>query len=214
MSNISIPILMITHNRLSYTKKAVEALMNVRHCLPFIYDNNSTDGTSEWLDSFNFRPRYPMIYFDHKNSGISGAMNMFLDRMSNYDVLGKCDNDTILPPDFVEKMLPYMRYADMIQAKHHIIKETDPEGWTGFTRNMKREHGLLYHHFIGGSGILFKRQYVDRLPETKKVLMPWREFQKQNPNLKKAFVPTVEIKLLDEHGYSDYPEYYKQTGRA
>lgn len=212
--SIPIPILMITHNRLAYTKKAVEALMNVRHALPFIYDNGSTDGTVEWLDDYNFKPRLPMMFFDSKNSGISGAMNLFLERMHNYDVLAKADNDTILPPDFIEKMLPYMKHADMIQAKHHIIKETDPDGWEGFTRNMHKANGLLYHHFIGGSGILFKRKFVDKLPDTKKVLMPWREFQKANPHLKKAFVPSVEIKLLDEHGYSDFPEYYKQTGRV
>lgn len=211
--SLPIPILMITHNRLAYTKKAVEALMSVRHALPFIYDNGSTDGTSEWLDSFNFKPRIPILFFDTRNSGISGAMNLFLSRMSNYEVLGKCDNDTILPPDFIEKMAPYMKYADMIQAKHHIIKETDPNGWEGFTRNMKKENGVLYHHFIGGSGILFKREFVNELPETKKVLLPWREFQKQHPELKKAFVPSVEIKLLDEHGYSDFPEYYKKTER-
>jgi hypothetical protein len=43
--------------------------------------------------------------------------------------------------------------------------------------------------------------------------MGWREYQRQNPGIRKAFVPSVSIKLLDENGYEDYPEYYKQTGR-
>lgn len=206
------PVLMITYNRLEYTKKAVESILNVRGVIPYIFDNNSTDGTKGWLKSIN---SYKLkLYFSNKNAGISGAMNYFLDQTKDFNVCGKIDSDTIVTPDWCEKMLPFMKYADMIQSKHHIIPATDPNGWEGFTKNMKKKNGLLYHTFIGGSGVLFKRDLVDSLPETEQVLMPWREFQKQNPKLVKAFVPSVEIKLLDQDGYpKKYEEYYKATGR-
>lgn len=209
---------MITHNRFEYTKKAVEALMNVRGCLPFIFDNASTDGTAEWLREL--KPiksgrgiRLPLIYFSKGNVGISGAINFFLSQTQTYDFVAKCDNDTILPADWVEKMMPHMKYADIVQSKHAIIKATHPEGWKGFTRGMERKNGLLYNHFVGGSGVMMRRAVLTEMPTVKWVLGPWREWQKQNPKVTKAFCEDVEIKLLDEHGYGDYPEYYAKTGR-
>jgi hypothetical protein len=45
-------------------------------------------------------------------------------------------------------------------------------------------------------------------------LYGWRQFQKDNPKLKKAFCTDVEVELLDGAGdYKDYPEYYRETGR-
>jgi hypothetical protein len=85
-------------------------------------------------------------------------------------------------------------------------------GWI-YEKNDKRD-GLLFYHFIGGSGIVFRRSSVNHIPETENKIGGWRQFQRENPHLKKAFCEDVEIKLLDEHGYQDYPEYYKTTGRC
>jgi glycosyltransferase involved in cell wall biosynthesis len=206
-----IPVLMLTRNRLEYTKKALKSLMSCRGILPYVIDDHSTDGTVEWLRGMT--ERKPIMFFNKKNKGIAYCMNAFLNFTISYDVVGKVDCDTLISVDWALKMKPYLEYADMIQSKHHIIPATDPGGWDGFTRDMVHKNGLIYNTYIGGSGILFKRQKVDFIPETKWKLGGWREFQRLHPELKKAFVPSVEIKLLDEHGYSDYPEYYHETRR-
>lgn len=205
-----VPILMITHNRLEYTKQAFESMMRMNDVFPFIIDNASTDGTQEWLKKTDNKVT---ILTSETNMGISGAMNLFFKLTEGFPILGKIDNDTLAPVDFIDKMVPYLQHADIIQAKHHIIKETHPDGWAGFTRNMRKENGLLYNNYVGGSGILFLRDNVKKIPDTKWKLGGWRQFQAEHPQLKKAFVPEVEILLLDSHGYGDYPEYYKQTGR-
>jgi hypothetical protein len=45
----------------------------------------------------------------------------------------------------------------------------------------------------------------------------WRQFQREHPELKKAFATDVEVHLLDtnENGadYSQYPNYYRETKR-
>lgn len=208
-----IPILMITWNRLEYTKKALTALLECRHALVIIIDNGSTDGTMEWLMTKPFGLRRPMMYFNHANMGIAHAMNKFLYLTRNYDIVGKVDNDTIVSEDWIEKMLPYLKHADIIQSKHHIIESTCQGGWDQFIKPMKFKNGLYYNHYVGGSGILFKRKIVESIKNTENKIMGWREWQRENSHIVKAFVPDVEIKLLDEHGYEDYPEYYKQTGR-
>ncbi len=208
-----VPILMITWNRLEYTKRALEALLKADNIYLHIFDNGSTDGTREYLATLDSGISIT-IWQSEKNEGIATAMNVFLKETIGFPVCGKVDSDTIIPKDFIDKMLPCLEHCDMVQAKHHIIKDTHPLGWNGFTANMKKgPNGLLFNHYIGGSGIIFKRALVNKIPQTENKIMGWRQFQRENPNLVKAFTENCEIDLLDAHGYSDYPEYYKQTGR-
>lgn len=210
---MNIPALMICYNRLDYTKKAFEALKESDCGVMLLVDNGSTDGTREWLMK-QVSERVMVSVNDTGANTIANAMNHFLSVFRNVRHCIKVDNDTIIPKDFCEKMAKHMEFADIVQAKHYIIPETNKEGWKGFTKSMQRKNGLLYNHFVGGSGIMFKREIIKGLiPETEWAIGGWREWQRQHPRIKKAFCEDVEITLLDEHGYSDYPEYYKKTGR-
>jgi hypothetical protein len=74
--------------------------------------------------------------------------------------------------------------------------------------------GLYLHNFVGGSGIIIRRSCIkEPLPKTDWILGGWFDWQLKHPEVKKAFYEGVEIKLLDEKGYGDYPEYYKSTKR-
>lgn len=212
---MNIPVLMITHNRLEYTKQALEALFNSKGVEIYIIDNASTDGTVEWLKTQPLNILYRTL-FQKKNTGIAGAMNSFLLKTRENKYAGKVDNDTIVPADWTVKLLEALiaNKLDIVQAKHHIIPATHPEGWDGFTRGMKQPSpGVFLNHFVGGSGILFRRSAVNYIPQTEWVLEGWRQFQREHPELRKAFCDHTEIQLLDQHGYEDYPEYYKQTKR-
>jgi len=219
-----IPVLFITYNRLEYTKRAIEALCHSDAGNIHILDNNSSDGTREWLmatfekgDPFGYyRNRQVSISYQDKNLGIAGALNMFLGITKNYRYVAKIDNDTIVPNDFFTCMYNEIlkHDLDMLQAKHHIIHATHPQGWDGFVKNMKNPApGIYLNHFIGGSGIIFRRDKVDKIPEVEWALGGWRKFQSMRPELKKGFTSNIEIKLLDDHGYTDYPLYYKETRR-
>lgn len=206
-----IPILMITHNRLTYTQKAVKALYNCKDVDIYIIDNGSTDLTQPWLHTCYFGIK---IILNRKNYGIATAMNQFLDMTKDFPIVGKVDNDTIVPIDFIKKMRPHLNKADIVQAKHKLIEASKVGTFDEWTSKMPKDGALRFNHFVGGSGILFKRQLVNHIPETEDKLQGWRQFQRNHPELKKAFALDCEIKLLDEDGYEDYPEYYKMTGRA
>lgn len=210
-----IPILMITYNRLEYTKKALDALLAVKGIRIIIIDNGSTDGTQEWFkEMIGTNLQRWGIYLNAFNIGIAGAMNKFLNLTDLSHFVGKVDNDTIVPPDFIERMLPHMAKADIVQAKHPLIAASGVGTFDEWTSKMPADGALRFNHFVGGSGVLFKRQLVDRIPETEWKLGGWREFQRQNPQLKKAFALDCEIELLDEGGYpKEYESYYKSTGR-
>lgn len=214
-----IPVLMITYNRLEYTKKALEALFFSRDRKIFIIDNGSTDGTQDYIMSQQWSYTWN-ITFNKTNLGIAGAMNQFLEKTKNFEWVGKVDNDTIVPEDWAIKMKEKCMKLkiDILQAKHPLIPAVANgltfDEWTSTMKKDGRDPSIRYHHFVGGSGIIFRRNAVPLIPQTEWKLYGWRQFQKDNPQLKKAFCTDVEIELLDGAGdYSAYPEYYKETGR-
>lgn len=218
-----IPMLMITYNRLEFTKKALLALSKSDCGTIFVIDNNSTDGTKEWLGHLSY-PSLDYTYyklkitFNRENIGIAGAMNQFLKLTAEYKIVGKVDNDTLVPVDFVDRMVPHMAKTDIVQAKHPILRETHPGGFHKWVSSMKVDGHLRFNHFVGGSGILFRRELVNEIPETDWKLGGWRQWQKDHPEVRKAFATDVEIKLLDsDKNGANYPKeyesYYQETGR-
>lgn len=215
-----ITVLMITYNRLAYTKQAFESLMKTK-CRIVIIDNGSTDDTLRWLDIHAAHYRNVHIILNPINLGIAGAMNQFLQMTSGQIFVGKVDNDTVVPSDIWDVLTRQAidNKVDIIQAKHEIDPAVWPKTGTfeGFIAPMRKSpDGLLhYHHFVGGSGIIFRRDKVmDLLPQTDWKLYGWREWQKKHPQLVKAFSTAVEVNLLDGGGrYDDYPDYYKETKR-
>lgn len=208
---------MITYNRLEYTKLALEALMHVGGGKIFIVDNCSTDGTQAWLKAQPWSISWDMTLLD-ENIGIAGAMNIFLSKTLDAKFVAKVDNDTIVPKDFLWKMRQHMLAADIVQAKHPLIKASGLGTFDEWTSTMRAEGPLRFNHFVGGSGILFKRHIVNHIPAVESKIGGWRAWQRMHPQYTKAFATDVEIKLLDttEKGadYSKYPDYYKQTGRV
>lgn len=213
-----IPVLMITCNRLEYTKQAIKALMKLDKQVDiYIIDNGSIDGTVNWLSEACINLLCTVIRLP-ENIGIAGAMNLFLNYTQYAQYVAKVDNDTIVPENFIDKMLPHMMKADIVQAKHPLLKETHAAGFDDWVKNMRADGPLRFNHFVGGSGILFKRDIVKKVPNTEWIIGGWRQWQRENPQYKKAFATDIEIKLLDtdENGadYSKYPEYYKSTRRV
>jgi glycosyltransferase involved in cell wall biosynthesis len=214
-----IPVLFITYNRLEYTKKALEALFFSRGRKIYIIDNGSTDGTQEWISSQPWSYTWN-ITFNKANLGIAGAMNQFLSMTRKFEWVGKVDNDTVVPEDWAVKLQEKCKNLkiDIIQAKHALIPGVangqNFDQWVSTMRTDPRDRSIRYHHFVGGSGIIFRRSAITTIPSTDWKLYGWRQFQKDNPTLKKAFCTDVEVELLDGAGdYSAYPEYYKETGR-
>ncbi len=216
---VPIPVLFTTYNRLDYTKQTLEVLRKSKNVKVYVVDNGSTDGTRKFLRE----TKNLYIALLPKNTGVAGAMNHFLSVTREYAFVGKVDNDTIVPDDWALKLLEKLitRRIDIIQAKHPILKATHPQGFDAWMKTMQpdeQDPSIHYNHFVGGSGIIFRRNILTSVPTTKWKLGGWRRFQANTPKLVKAFCSDVEIKLLDtnENGsdYSKYPEYYKETQRA
>ena len=204
-----IPVLLTTYNRLEYTKKAIAAAKGT--CDLFVFDNGSTDGTVSWLASQELN-----CVFSKKNLGVAGAMNAFLQVVQDEDFAGKIDNDTIVTPFWAERLreIAYQYGLDVVQAKHYVIPRVHEKGWPGLMSTCKQiGPGVYESNFVGGAGIIFKPSKITTIELTDWKLLGWNKWQLKHLDVRKAFYEGVEVKLLDEHGYSDYPDYYKETQR-
>ena len=201
--------LLTTYNRLAYTKEAVKSLLGT--CELIVIDNGSTDGTIEWLKQQPLR-----CVFNQTNRGVAGAMNQFIELTDGEEWISKVDNDTIVEPGWWQHLYDCaMRYhLDLVQAKHHIIKETHPGGWVGLVQGLsKLGDGCYESKYIGGSGIIMRRSKLGVLPEDGWKLGGWNRWQVDHPHVTRGFCEHTTVRLLDEHGYEQYPDYYKETGR-
>ena len=104
------PVLVLTHNCLELTKKCVASIL--AQDVPvdlLVYDNGSTDGTSEWLPNNIDRPGFK-AWRSQFNLGVSRGWNMglkyYFEELGAEHVL-VVNNDTILPTWFYSSLLSF-----------------------------------------------------------------------------------------------------------
>ena len=214
-----VPVLYTTYDRLAFTQRTLPALL-ASECGPvYVIDNASQDGTQAWLKQLD-HPKL-RLHFNPRNVGVGGAMNQFLKLVGpSSPVVGKVDNDTLVPADWVAKLLPALNMVSIVQARHPILKETFPGGFDAWMRQRKRRlsRDLYLSSTVGGSGILFRVAAVrESLPEQGWVLGGWHKWQVQHQEVRKAFSTAVTLELLDMEAdgkprYLD-ERYYTETGR-
>ena len=146
-----IDLLYLTHNRLEFTKASLAALIaNTNWSLVdrfLIYDDNSTDGTREYLATVVY-PKAPEFQFGACGSPVA-VMNHYLSAQSPHSdkIFGKIDSDTMVPAGWLGECLDVMernrKTLDLlgIEAFNEVIPEPAPRSFTDA-------------RYIGGIGLM------------------------------------------------------------
>ena len=180
----SVEIIMVVRDRLEYTKKAIEAL--AKQTYPFrltIWDNASKENTKEylrelWADS-SFGRKIEDIIFSDENKPLSEITNTLFLR-SGADLVGKVDNDVIVPPDWLERCVKaHEAYEDFefIGGFHFL-----PEDIANLKPKIDTFNGIDIWRkgHIGGCSFVIKRKdFLDigLIPTSDKILMGLSEYQ-------------------------------------
>lgn len=107
---MNIAIAMITHNRLEYSKRTLDSLLStVRKPRLIVADNNSTDGTKEWL----YGPHKFTVIFNEENlypgAACNKAWECALEQWPDTKYLMRLDNDMHLEPGWLEAAESYFK---------------------------------------------------------------------------------------------------------
>jgi len=215
-----IPVLFTTFNRLEFTKKTLPVLLeNTSEGEIIVIDNGSTDGTVEYLSQ---RPGNFKYILNEKNTGISGAMNVFFEMTKDAEFVAKVDNDTLVPVNWLSNLAMVLDQAhlDIVQAAHYF-HSTIYTDWDDLVRSRpvkQFENGnVVYAKIVGGSGIVLRREIIQE-PLEDNGLSGWGNFQYQHREHRRGMFDGVWIDLLDMADYNTYrtdidTDYFLSTGR-
>jgi ADP-heptose:LPS heptosyltransferase/GT2 family glycosyltransferase len=113
---------MLTYNLLDMTKRAVASLRTWHNLELFVADNESTDGTHEWLVEQN-------IWFHPERTSVAGACNIALQRFLGgpYDYFLLLNNDVVLRRDCIDALVSCLERSGAFAAT--AIPMTSPPPW-------------------------------------------------------------------------------------
>lgn len=147
--NHKVTALIVTYNRLELLKECISALLNQTTSIEsiVIVNNNSTDGTGEFLEKFSINQKKPNIIVENLTENLGGAggfnygIRTYMNKTSN-EFIWIMDDDTIPENDALEKLLEAanrikhfsflssnIRWIDKSPAKMNIPL-VDRKNWT------------------------------------------------------------------------------------
>jgi glycosyltransferase involved in cell wall biosynthesis len=218
-------IVVITHNRLEYTKRTLESIKK-NTVVPYylvVVDNASTDGTKKWLidgawdkeTNINLFITNPENYYPGKACNIGWAAG--LEKYPEATHLMRCDNDMEFKKGWDIKAEEYFKKIDRLGQLG-----LDFDGGENKVPEFYNGMGLVEWPGCVGGPCIIRREIYDaghRYDET-----PWegsrskiQEDSRFSRKLKDDgwLVGHMDERLswtfADESNWKDYPEYYKKT---
>jgi len=107
-----VSIIIVTYNNLNYTKLCIDSIL-LRSQYPdyeiIIVDNNSTDGTREYLKELNVKMPHIKIILNEKNEGFAKANNKGIQAISDEsEYVIFLNNDTIVTRGWLSRLLRHL----------------------------------------------------------------------------------------------------------
>ena len=220
-------VTLITYNRLAYTKKTLNylwATMTEPYFL-VVVDNNSTDGTKEYLQNILNRGKVDLVIFNKENHYPGMATNIgWNEGLKKYDAthLMRLDNDMELREGWYDSAIGYFKaIPELGQLGLDNEAIEDPRA----ALRALEVNGKTINPWPGcvGGPCIVKRKIWDegvRWPENK-----WDDGEKSKLQEDSRFSRLIMDRgyyvghmtdnlartFANESNWKDYPEYYKKT---
>ena len=153
MANLD--ILMNTHNRLEYLKKAVASVLgqDYQGLTLNIWDNKSNPEIVEWLKKINHSK--VRIYFHPFNESLAKVTTEVFGNQFTAEFIGKVDSDMIIPPDWASRIIAKHkeRHYGFLGGFHFR-----PEDLVGLDPIIENDVWLKHH--IGGNYIIRREDFA------------------------------------------------------
>ena len=216
---------MVTHNRLEYTKRALEAIREAGDAdWIVVVDNASSDGTQDWLLEHALRDDLvDGMVCNERNLFPGAATNigwhegLAKHRLADATHLMRLDNDVELLPGWREEVercftkLPHLGCLGLLN-RHEDYNHEQPVDLD--------ETGTVNVHWdqCGGNVVVLRRWWDEGLRWIPGTWSPGGHDEdsvfaaaiREKGGLIGTVVPTI-ANNMSFHRYQDYPEYYNKT---
>jgi len=148
-----IDIIVLTYNNLKNTRLCIESIYEYTSDFRLIVlDNNSDDGTIEYLDGLN-RDNLT-LHFSPKNLGCVSGRNYAYSLSKDSEYICFLDNDQFVTEGWVESYMSYIdKGYDIVGFEAWQMKEN----FMPYRRASKGEN----YHYVGCGGMFLKRKVID-----------------------------------------------------
>ncbi len=194
-----IDILFLSHNRLEFTKLCFENLIKNTNWSEVarlvIYDDESTDGTREYLERLAGAPSRNTVSGNVElRTGAFGSpvaiMNNYL-RRDPAKMFAKIDSDTMVPPMWLDECL---RVMDM----HPRVDLLGIEAFRPVKPGTVDGRSVDSAAFIGGIGLMRSRAFRYSMPNPDGKHFGFTSWQEKDTEMEKAWLnPALPVFLLD-----------------
>ena len=149
-------------------------------------------------------------------------MNTFFDMTDHAPIVSKIDNDTLVPPGWLDALSQVLDKANLeiVQANHYFMS-TQYRDWDDLISKRPVKHlpngTVAYAKVVGGSGVVFRRGIITE-PLEDSGLYGWGNFQYKHKEHRRAMFGGVFVELLDMKFYNQFADdidfdYFLSTGR-
>jgi GT2 family glycosyltransferase len=158
---MNITIVVVTHNRLEYTRKCLSHLLSDKgeEFDLYLWDNASNDNTQDFLKSID-DPRINEVILNKENLGQTGAMNYVWEK-TKAELVGKLDNDCLVTPGWTRIFKQAHMDIDKLGAVAcwHFPLEDFDENTARKAGKIQTfgKHQIFRHPWVCGSGFILKR---------------------------------------------------------
>lgn len=164
---MNIAIVVVTYNRLEYTKKTIKRLLEdpTEEFDLYLWDNTSTDETPEYLQDAIKDPRIVEVVLSKENVGQTGAMN-YVWAKTKAELVGKLDNDCLATPGWTRilaKAHQDIARLGTVACWHYPLDEFDENAVRKAGKIQSFDgHQIFRHPWVCGSGFLMKRKTYEQ----------------------------------------------------
>jgi len=162
-----VDVLMITYNRPQYTRLSLKRLLETADddTRIWVWHNGTDEETLEIVQSHLGHPRFHQFHHSHENAKLTEPTN-WLWRESEGVLLGKVDDDCLVPPNWIETLVSAHESnpaLGVVGCWHFQNDDFEMELARPKIRQIAGEHQILLNCWVGGSGYLMKRACVDKM---------------------------------------------------
>lgn len=114
--NNKVSVIIVTYNNLDLTKRclySVEKYSNYENLEVIIVDNNSQDGTKEYLKEYAKNKKNVKVILNEENLGFSAGNNIGIKNATG-DYIVLLNNDTFVTPNWIERLMAHFELDNKI----------------------------------------------------------------------------------------------------